>query len=184
MHRRNLLHQLAAYRTRYPQEANTVDEFVDFVEREARCFERDCWVPGHITGSAWLVDPAGEALLLTHHKKLHMWLQLGGHADGEADVLKAAVREAEEESGVAVHALMTEILDIDIHRIPARKHDPEHLHFDVRFALQTAQTEVTVSDESHDLAWVPIDGLEARTREVSILRMRRKWRALRGAMLA
>ena len=89
MHRRNLLEWLHKYRSTHPDEVETADRFIDFVESEPRCFERDCWA-GHITGSAWLVDPAGEALLLTHHKKLDMWVQLGGHSDGDSDTREDA----------------------------------------------------------------------------------------------
>ena len=177
MHRRKLLDLLAEYATTYPQEETVIHRFVNFVEDEPRCFERDCW-RGHVTGSAWLLDTQLNRLLLTHHKKLDMWLQLGGHSDGEADTPLAAQREAEEESGVAVRLLRPQILDIDIHEIPARKSDPAHYHFDVRFCFQALSDEVAVSDESNDLAWIEIAEIERYTREESILRMRNKWRVL------
>ncbi len=178
MHRRNLLNLLDDYRSRYPAEREMVERFIHFVEDEPRCFERDCW-RGHVTGSAWLVDPAGEALLLTHHKKLNMWLQLGGHSDGDPRTHVVAMREAQEESGCAVTLLSTAIYDVDIHEIPARKQDPAHYHFDVRFALQAHSQEFVVSEESMALAWVPIHRLEDYTDEHSILRMREKWQAER-----
>jgi 8-oxo-dGTP pyrophosphatase MutT (NUDIX family) len=174
MHRRNLLEQLQAYSQRYPEEHATVERFVDFVASEPRCFERDCW-RGHVTGSAWLLDPAGTALLLTHHRKLDIWVQLGGHSDGDPDTRTVALREAEEESGLAVQLLEPDILDIDIHEIPARKSDPAHFHFDVRYAFAAPSRVFAVSGESHDLAWVGLDDLESFTTEQSILRMRRKW---------
>ena len=127
-------------------------------------------------------------MLLTHHRKLDIWVQLGGHADGEADVASVARREGLEESGLGSLQLLDcapgeslqgpGIFDVDIHRIPARKSEPEHLHFDVRYAFQAGGLDVRVSEESHDLAWVPIDGLDAVTREESMLRMARKWRRL------
>ena len=177
MHRRNLLTDLYHYRERHPQESSMVTRFIDFVEDEPRCFERDCW-RGHVTGSAWLVDPAGESLLLTHHKKLNMWLQLGGHSDGDPNTPQVALREAQEESGCAVELLREEIFDVDIHEIPARKSDPAHFHFDVRYAIAAKTREFMVSDESMALAWVPIERLETYTEEESILRMRRKWRSI------
>lgn len=176
MHRRNLLERLAHYRTKYPAEMPMVDRFIAFVEDETRCFERDCW-RGHVTGSAWLVDPAGNALLLTHHKKLNMWLQLGGHSDGDADTPAVALREATEESGLDVDLLDDEVFDIDIHEIPARKTDPAHYHFDVRFAMRARSRDFVVSDESMALAWAEIADLERYTDEHSILRMREKWAA-------
>jgi 8-oxo-dGTP pyrophosphatase MutT (NUDIX family) len=177
MHRRKLLSQLQKYRTRYPREGAVSERFVEFVRGHARCFERDCWA-GHVTGSAWLVDPDESLLLLTHHRKLDQWLQLGGHSDGDPHTATVALREAREESGLPVALLTDDILDIDIHEIPARKGDPAHFHFDVRFCMQAASRNFVVSDESVDLAWVAIDDIERYTAEVSILRMRDKWYAL------
>ena len=176
MHRRNLLDGVTEYARRYPEEHSTIERFLDLVSTEPRCYERDCW-RGHVTGSAWLLDPAEESLLLTHHRKLDIWVQLGGHSDGDPDTLAVACREAEEESGVAVAVLSTDIFDLDIHEIPARKSDPAHYHFDVRFALRAHSRDVVVGDESVDLAWVPLDELERYTTEVSVLRMRDKWLA-------
>jgi len=174
MHRRNLLERLYQYRDAYADESATIHRFIDFVDNEPRCFERDCW-EGHVTGSAWVVNPAQDSLLLTHHKKLNMWLQLGGHSDGDADTQVVALREATEESGLRVELIKDSILDIDIHEIPARKADPAHFHFDVRFAIQALDDEFIVSAESMALAWATISDLEQYTTEMSILRMRNKW---------
>ncbi len=178
MHRNNLLQALNRYRQRFPEETDTVERFHRFVSNHSDCFERDWWQPGHVTGSAWLVDPGRTAVLLTHHKKLNRWLQLGGHSDGQNNSLAVATREAEEESGLAVTALSTEIFDIDIHEIPARRDDPAHLHFDVRHVLQAQHDNYRISDESNDLAWVAVDDLTNFTTEVSVTRMADKWLAL------
>ena len=151
-----------------------VARFVGFVEAQPRCFERDCWA-GHVTGSAWLMNAAGDAVLLTHHKKLDRWLQLGGHSDGVGEPLQVAMTEAREESGLPVRPLAATIFDIDIHEIPARKADPAHYHYDVRFALAAQGDNFRVSDESHALAWVPVGDMSAFTQEESVLRMARKW---------
>ncbi|MDT8437925.1 MAG: NUDIX hydrolase [Wenzhouxiangellaceae bacterium] len=156
-----------------------VTRFNQLLTEHAGCFERSCWA-GHITGSAWIVDPAGERVLLTHHRKLDRWLQPGGHSDGDPDTLAVALREAEEETGLTVSPVDRTIFDLDIHPIPARGDDPEHEHFDVRFALRALTTDYVVSDESHDLAWVAIDELTRYTDEESVLRMARKWRERLG----
>jgi 8-oxo-dGTP pyrophosphatase MutT (NUDIX family) len=114
-------------------------------------------------------------VLLTHHRKLGRWLQLGGHSDGESDTLLAAQREAEEESGLAVRVLEAAIFDLDVHEIPARESDPAHLHYDVRFVFQANHENFRVSTESLELAWVAIGNLEAYSEEESVLRMGRKW---------
>jgi len=162
------------YLERYPAEVGVVERFRTLIQGHSNCFERTCWA-GHITGSAWLVDPAEQQLLLTHHRKLQQWLQLGGHSDGDPDTRAVTAREAQEESGLAVQFISQEIFDIDIHAIPARKTEPEHFHFDVRYCLRAEDEQFVVSDESLALAWVPIDTLERKTTEESILRMKRKW---------
>lgn len=172
-HRRRLLEMLDAYRARFPLEAQVVQRFAAFVDAEPRCYERDCWA-GHVTGSAWVLDPDCRDALLTHHKKLGRWLQLGGHSDGDSDTLAVAMREALEESGVGVRALNGDIFDIDIHEIPARGSEPAHFHFDVRFLLGATSRDFVVSAESHELAWVPIADMATYTDEESVLRMARK----------
>ena len=178
MHRQAILELLNDYQNIYPDEAGVTERFKSFVTQHADCFERSLLV-GHVTGSAWVVNQAGTHTLLTHHKKLNRWLQLGGHADGESDILKAALIEVAEESGLAgFEAVSPDILDIDIHPIPERGDEPEHYHYDVRFAVQAVGCdEYTVSDESNDLQWVDINRIADYSQEESVLRMARKWQA-------
>jgi 8-oxo-dGTP pyrophosphatase MutT (NUDIX family) len=177
MYREPLLQLLGDYGLRHPGELAVVDRIRGFVQAHERCFERDLWA-GHVTGSAWLVNSARDAVLLTHHRKLGRWLQLGGHSDGNPDPLAVSLTEAREESGLEVAPLSPVVFDLDIHEIPARKQDPAHFHFDVRFALTVTRSEVfRVSPESLDLAWVPIERLADYTDEESMLRMARKWSA-------
>ena len=79
-------------------------DMIAFVEANADCLLRSC-VPGHLTGSAWIVSPDRTRTLLTHHRKLDKWLQLGGHADGDGDLLAVARREATEAIGAAILAV-------------------------------------------------------------------------------
>ena len=173
MHRDGLLELLDEYRRRWPGETEAVTaRFADFVTRQPRCFERDCFDDGHVTGSAVVLNRAATAMLMTHHAKLGRWLQLGGHADGEADTLVVACREAVEESNLAVVPRIKAPLDIDIHAIPARGDDPRHFHYDVRFLLQVEDSDdFEATDESLALAWVPLGDVAAVTREESILRL-------------
>lgn len=179
MHRDSLLHSIQRYRTRYPEEAEMIQRFVDFVRAHEDCFERSLEI-GHITGAAWIVDAEESRVLLTHHAKLDIWIQPGGHADGHSDVLAVARKEADEETGLdPLELVSSEIFDLDIHGIPARKSDPAHLHFDVRFAFRhSGDGRFTVTEESHDLAWVPLDRLSDYTEEISLHRMARKWQSL------
>lgn len=194
MHRRPLLIALEHYASCHPDEGEMVTRFQRFVEAHPRCFERSLASPGHVTGSAWIVDPAGEAVLLTHHRKLDLWIQLGGHADGDPDVLAVARREGLEESGLrslevidpgaapkaSSDAAMPVPFDVDIHEIPARRDEPAHFHFDVRYAFRAGSRDVIASDESHALAWVPLPELHRYTSDVSVARMADKWLARRA----
>lgn len=176
MHRSALLVLLKDYRARFPQEQLACQRLIDFVRRQPECFERSL-AEGHITGSCWLVDNQGERVLLTLHRKLNRWLQLGGHADGVSDVLLVALKEAREESGIKdIQVCSPMLFDIDIHKIPERGQEAAHYHYDCRFALQTSGNEnYRISDESHDLKWITIDDLATVTTEESMLRMARKW---------
>ena len=177
MNRNRMLDLLTRYRVGFPDESETVDRFETFVNGEPNCFERDCW-SGHVTGSAWVVNAERTHVLLTHHRKLGRWLQLGGHSDGDCDPLRVACREASEESGLTVAPLDEELFDIDIHLSPARRDDPAHHHFDTRFVLRVVGEEnFRVSDESHALRWVEIGRLREVTSEPSMSRMAAKWLA-------
>ena len=176
MHRNALLEMLYRYRERWPDE-DAGHRFECFVRRQPRCFERDCWDDGHVTASAALLDPHREAMLMTLHAKLGRWLQLGGHADGETDVLAVACREAAEESGLEVAPASPEPIDVDIHAIPAHGSDPGHFHYDVRFVLLAEAGTPKTTEESLGLKWVPLAGMAALTAEESILRLSAKCRA-------
>ena len=179
MHRKKLIQNLRNYQTKWENEPDTVEQFIEFVSTNENCFERKL-KEGHITGSAWVVSKDGRQVLLTHHKKLNRWFQLGGHADGNSDVLQVAMREALEESGLErVEPISREIFDIDIHKIPERGSEPEHYHYDVRYAFKVDGSEkYVVSDESQNLGWIEIEKLSQLTEEDSMLRMACKWKAV------
>lgn len=180
MHRQNILSLIQSYELKFPNEQQTLQRLYRFVSSNPHCFERQLLV-GHITGSAWIVDKGYEKILLTHHKKLDKWLQPGGHADGVTNVAEVAMREAQEESGLSDLVLVDPgMFDIDVHLIPARLEEPAHYHFDCRFLICCHGDEsYVVSNESHDLAWVPLADIRKYTEEVSIIRMVEKTAELR-----
>ena len=153
-----------------PDRMTSVDEFLPFGDEahafiqlasEPNAFERTR-TDAHFTGSAWLVSSDGQRVLLTHHRKLDRWLQLGGHADGDTDLARVALREAEEESGLTDLAIEGGVFDIDRHLIPARGEEPAHWHYDVRYVVRAQGSETfAVSEESLALGWWPIAHIAA-----------------------
>jgi len=157
-------------------EPDTAALFLELAAEGRHAFER-ARLAGHFTASCWLVSADGGRALLTHHRKLDRWLQPGGHADGDMDLARVALREAREETGVAGLVVKGGIFDLDRHRIPARGAEPEHWHYDVRYVIRAGADErFVVSDESHALAWREVAAIAAdASHDDSLRRMARRW---------
>jgi 8-oxo-dGTP pyrophosphatase MutT (NUDIX family) len=182
MHRKPLLDLLAGYSPTDQAEHEMWEQTLTFVNAHTHCFERSLLI-GHVTGSAWVVSEDYQEVLLMHHRKLDKWFQPGGHCDGQPDVASVAMREALEETGVSLLSLPDPlpIFDIDIHPIPARAHEPEHLHYDIRFLLLADRTApLQPNSESKEVRWVALDSVAGYNASESILRMARKTTALRA----
>jgi 8-oxo-dGTP pyrophosphatase MutT (NUDIX family) len=172
--RADLIRKLRDYQPLDEHEELMRRQILAFVEAHDDCFERSLSV-GHVTGSAWVIDDARRKTLLVHHARLNKWLQPGGHADGNPDVLAVAMREAEEETGLPVTPLSLAIFDVDAHDIPARKSDPAHIHYDIRYLLQADSSLIPqVSAESRDVAWVDLSRVSELNTDESVLRLVRK----------
>ena len=172
---------LAEYRRRWPDEAAAVALFEQLLgdapaSDRAHPFRRER-LAGHFTASAWVVAADGARTLLTHHRKLGLWLQPGGHADGDELLPRAALKEAEEETGLAGLRIEEGIFDLDRHWIPEHKGVPAHWHYDVRYVVHAGADEAfVVSEESHALAWREIAELaQEETADASVRRMAQKW---------
>lgn len=149
------------------QQRRSLGKFYHLLDNSQRPLYRDNR-PGHLTGSAFVIDSQFERILLTLHGKLNLWLQLGGHADGNSDIASVALQEAYEESGLPHLAFLDTrplfpnltitdhrlAFDIDVHKIPAIADDSEHFHYDISYILVAERTApLTITDESHDLRW-------------------------------
>lgn len=174
MDRDKLVSFLSDYNTPHAEEDSFINRFLELLNNKS-CYERT-HLPGHITGSSWIVDPGKSKALLVHHAKLNKWMQPGGHADGDENILRVALKEAEEETGLQRLKIISGApFDIDIHVIPQRKDFPEHFHFDVRFLLEADPDDlIQVSEESHDVKWIDLTELEQYTQDRSVLRMKDK----------
>lgn len=132
-------------------------------------------LPGHLTGSALVVDAAGERALLMLHAKLGRWLQPGGHADGDHDLARVALREATEETGIEGLSVLVPAIDVDIHRIPERGSEPSHLHLDLRFVVVAPpEAQARGNSESEALRWVSWQELDDLSDEESLKRLARR----------
>lgn len=171
------------------EEDLTIQRMVNFIEANSDCFERHASA-GHITGSALVTNFDYSKVLLTLHSKLNIWLQLGGHADGEGHIEQVALREAFEEAGLtrlglanielwakkqgddaAVAGTTWIPFDLDVHLIPARKSEAAHFHYDVRYLVVVdCALPIVLSDESHDLRWMPLAEARSLTKERSMQR--------------
>jgi 8-oxo-dGTP pyrophosphatase MutT (NUDIX family) len=152
-----LLEQLRAYAPADTAEAEHHQSMVNLLTAASDPFSRGHFAPGHFTASLYIVDDGGR-LLLHHHRRLDRWLQMGGHVEGDETPELAALREGAEESGLRDLRLEEGIFDLDVHRIPAGKGEPDHDHFDVRYLARTSSPQAITIDraESNDLAWVTL----------------------------
>ncbi len=131
-------------------------QLLQFVSEHPDAAARTC-AEGHLTASAFVVDPIRARALLLFHAKLRRWLQPGGHADGDTNLAAVALREATEESGIEGLRVQVPAMQVDVHRV-APPGEASHRHFDVRFLVVTPDRPVvTRNHESTDHRWVGRD---------------------------
>lgn len=183
MHRQELLRLLDAHHTAFMDEAAIMARARTFIQAHSDCFHCDLW-PGHVTGSAWVVNPARDKVLLLHHGKHDQWFQPGGHADGDADILRVALRETSEETALDpshIRLVSADIWDVDEHTIPASVRGPQHQHFDIRFLVEMDDDlSIPGNDESHDILWVGLHDVTRYNNNRSTYRMLEKTRRIRS----
>jgi len=128
--------------------------------------------PGHLTGSALVVDADGERVMVMLHTKLKRWLQPGGHADGDHELAGVALREATEETGIQGLRVLVPAVDLDLHDVDHGDALGEHIHMDLRFVVLAPPEAVPVGNhESQDLKWVTLEELESLADEPGLKRL-------------
>jgi 8-oxo-dGTP pyrophosphatase MutT (NUDIX family) len=171
-----LLNTIENYQSSAPFDTVLKDQFTQFIRANPdNCLLRSN-LSGHLTASAWVIDSETKSrALLVNHVKLNRWLQPGGHADGDSNLMHVAQKELEEETGIKAEISNPQIFDLDVHAIPWHKQIPPHLHFDVRYLfLASAKAPLSISEESRELAWVDLAALELRGVDESVLRLAEK----------
>lgn len=153
---------------------------LQLLEQEKAALDRWNYDPGHITASGIVLSPDRSAILLVYHRRLGRWLQPGGHIDREDDsTLDAAAREVLEETGVVLKDPdRARLVAINVHRIPASKGEPDHLHHDLVWRFVAAGTPPRRPHERRQAVWCPVDGLGDHGADESLRRAVR--RALRA----
>jgi len=141
--------------------------------------------PGHLTASAFVMSHDGEEFVLLFHRKLQIWVEPGGHADGDGNLAAVALREATEETGLDGLSIDPNPLDVDIHEVRPPAEDP-HVHFDVRFlVVAPAAAELRGNIESELLRWVSWDELAGYAPDPGLIRLaalaRGRYRASRSS---
>ncbi|MBI9012480.1 MAG: NUDIX hydrolase [Clostridiales bacterium] len=176
--KKQLINALKTYQAYDKEEKNMVEKTIEYLEG-TDVYLGKINPDGHITGSAWIVNKNKNKALLTHHLKLNIWVQLGGHTELDESVFDSAYREGIEESGLEVlNKINDSIFDVDVHKIPERKGVKAHYHYDVRYIFEADDMiPLIVSDESHDLSWVAFNEIEKYTTERSVIRMVEKMEA-------
>lgn len=171
MNKEDLINKIIEYTPYNEQEERDKSQILSFLKTNDNAFLREN-VVGHITGSSWIVNKERTKVLMIYHNIYDSWSWTGGHADGEIDLLKLAIREANEETNIKTLTPVTdniyslETLTVDGH-IKRGKYVSSHLHFNITYLLEASEDEELCAklDEAKDVKWIKIEDLENEVRE-------------------
>ncbi len=166
-----LLRQMAEYKPFNEQEERDRRIMMDFLENGSSPFTRENEM-AHFTASGWIVNRERTKVLMVYHNIYHSWSWIGGHADGERDLLAVALREGREETGhphlhpVSEEIFSLEIITVDGHEKRGR-YVPSHLHMNVTYLLEGDEEEGLhiKADENSGVAWIPLEELPEKVTE-------------------
>jgi 8-oxo-dGTP pyrophosphatase MutT (NUDIX family) len=152
-------------------EAKARIDILELLRTNKRPFDRENFAPGHVTSSGIVLSPDGSKALLIHHRRLARWLQPGGHVEAaDIDVKDAARREITEETGVSLQNQTPELIGVDVHRIPAARNEPDHLHHDLCFSFRAEREAVEPNEETLDARWWSLDEIGRECEDLAVRR--------------
>ena len=166
----DILAQIEAFEPGCEQEVCDRAVLLDCLRTRPHIFERSD-LTAHMTASAWVVDPAREKVLLIYHNIYNSWSWMGGHADGERDLLAVALREVREESGVAARPLLDGVFSLEVLTVDGHEkrgsYVPSHLHLNVSYLLEAddRQPLAVKPDENSGVRWFPVGEAVAASSE-------------------
>lgn len=172
----NLLEEISSYHPWDEAEKGDKESFLQFLEEFGeRAYVRDNLI-GHLTATAWVVNKERTKVLMAYHKIYQSWAWLGGHSDGDENLAAVALREAQEESGVAhLRLVMQGPLDINICGVAPHykkgKYVPRHLHYNLVYLLEADEAEVLKvnPDENEAVDWIGLDKVNVMSKEDDII---------------
>ena len=153
-----LLDDLKAYCPCNAQEEQDKKTIIAFLEHYPDAFSRENKL-GHMTASAWIVNKNRDKTLMVYHNLYDSWSWTGGHADGEEDLLKVAIKEAREETGAEVRAVSEEIYSLEVLTVDGHEKRgefvPSHLHPNVTYLLEADESAKlkVCPDENSGVSW-------------------------------
>ncbi len=167
----DLIGQIEGYKPYNQQEAADKELILRCLRERPHVFSREDAL-AHMTASAWVVNPGWDKVLMVYHNLYHSWSWMGGHADGERDLLAVALREVREESGILQVAPVTEeifsleVLTVDGHE-KRGSYVPSHLHLNVTYLFQAPEEQELIfcPEENSGVLWLPVQEALEKTRE-------------------
>lgn len=166
-----ILSQLKQYQPWNPQEEQDLSDLISRLERGEPLFDRSN-TAAHLTASAWVVSPDRSLVLMAYHNLYDSWAWLGGHADGEQDLLAVALREIQEESGLTARPVSEEIFSVETLAVAGHEkrgvYVPSHLHLNVTYLLEADPSAPLrcKPDENSQVAWFTPEDAVAASSEV------------------